>query len=561
MLQKYVQEHPETSFVADYWNDMYLKQRDPLMFNSSVGTWDKEILAPELRDASLQATNLIVASLEFMLALQSETLQPYHCTPPFAGKLRKRTMVIVPHRLFPKKSNENQSDLSPIIPFCMSQFKHMFQGTRIPHKERDSLAIYPDAKHIVVMKNGRFFSFDVIEENGELFYNFHIQILSKILHNLRVIQKKDCPYPEFPVPVLTADNRDFWTDARKELIDNGNTEAVHRIDSAIMLIVLDDSYPDATSLLRGSLHGNGANRWFDKPYNFVTTEDGQNFSLMEHAWGDGIAGVYMKGWTKDKILHRPAVGPDTPSDESGTPIQEINFKLNDGLKTMITASKERFDEMVASLDLTVFHYDRYGSDFIKSKKISPDALSQTAFQLAYRRLFSSYASTYESCTTAIFKHGRTETMRPVTPQSTEFCDALLSGNSHKSHLLNLLRQSSSLHTRMVAEASVGQGCDRHLFALLKLSQSIGGNLPSIFLDPTFAHCMTFRVSSSTMGSHAVNTLAAFAPVTPDGYGIFYLMAKDAFSACISSYRQHKSLDPLTEELKQAFDDLHKVIRV
>lgn len=220
---------------------------------------------------------------------------------------------------------------------------------------------------------------------------------------------------------------------------------------------------------------------------------------------------------------------------------------------MITASKERFDEMVASLDLTVFHYDRYGSDFIKSKKISPDALSQTAFQvrtcassfdilenvflqLAYRRLFSSYASTYESCTTAIFKHGRTETMRPVTPQSTEFCDALLSGNSHKSHLLNLLRQSSSLHTRMVAEASVGQcfknadvyprkfiqlgqGCDRHLFALLKLSQSIGGNLPSIFLDPTFAHCMTFRVSSSTMGSHAVNTLAAFAPVTPDGYGI------------------------------------------
>ena len=44
---------------------------------------------------------------------------------------------------------------------------------------------------------------------------------------------------------------------------------------------------------------------------------------MEHAWGDGIAGVYMKGWTKKRIAKNAAVGPDTQAVDDGNPIHKI----------------------------------------------------------------------------------------------------------------------------------------------------------------------------------------------------------------------------------------------
>ena len=46
--------------------------------------------------------------------------------------------------------------------------------------------------------------------------------------------------------------------------------------------------------------------------------------------------------------------------------------------------------------------------------MSPDAVAQMAFQLAFRRLHGVMPSVYESCTTRWFHHGRTETIRSCT---------------------------------------------------------------------------------------------------------------------------------------------------
>lgn len=35
---------------AEYWDNMYLEQREPLMFNSSVGTWDQEVIKEGFAD-------------------------------------------------------------------------------------------------------------------------------------------------------------------------------------------------------------------------------------------------------------------------------------------------------------------------------------------------------------------------------------------------------------------------------------------------------------------------------------------------------------------------------
>lgn len=46
--------------------------------------------------------------------------------------------------------------------------------------------------------------------------------------------------------------------------------------------------------------------------------------------------------------------------------------------------------------------------------MSPDAVAQMAFQLAFKRLHGTMPSTYESCTTRGFHHGRTEVIRSCT---------------------------------------------------------------------------------------------------------------------------------------------------
>ena len=65
----------------------------------------------------------------------------------------------------------------------------------------------------------------------------------------------------------------------------------------------------------------------------------------------------------------------------------------------------------------------------------------------------------------------------------------------------------------------GQGHDRHLFGLRSLVQRQGGDMPEIFLDPSYAESCTFRLSTSTVGGHSFLHNSAFGPVVPNGYGI------------------------------------------
>ena len=63
------------------------------------------------------------------------------------------------------------------------------------------------------------------------------------------------------------------------------------------------------------------------------------------------------------------------------------------------------------------HHDNSPSSahgVVQEWKISPDAVAQMAFHLAFRRLHGMMPSTYESCSTRAFFHGRTEVIRTCT---------------------------------------------------------------------------------------------------------------------------------------------------
>ena len=90
----------------------------------------------------------------------------------------------------------------------------------------------------------------------------HIVPTATIYQNLKHIVEDPSPPPNFPVGVMTTENRDTWANMRRALSAlPGNEEVLQLIDSAIFVLCLDnhglDSVADVT---RTFLHGDGSNR-------------------------------------------------------------------------------------------------------------------------------------------------------------------------------------------------------------------------------------------------------------------------------------------------------------
>jgi carnitine O-palmitoyltransferase 2 len=51
----------------------------------------------------------------------------------------------------------------------MSQYGSLFNTTRIPKINKDSLFQNESAKHMVVLKGGNFYIFDVFDKDGKLY--------------------------------------------------------------------------------------------------------------------------------------------------------------------------------------------------------------------------------------------------------------------------------------------------------------------------------------------------------------------------------------------------------
>jgi len=89
---------------------------------------------------------------------------------------------------------------------------------------------------------------------------------------------------EFPLGVLTAENRDVWADVRSKLLQLGNEKALEAIDTALYCIALDDTNTlNEDSLSRNFLYGNPNNRWFDKNYSLIVNRDGYAGLNFEHS--------------------------------------------------------------------------------------------------------------------------------------------------------------------------------------------------------------------------------------------------------------------------------------
>ncbi len=63
--------------------------------------------------------------------------------------------------------------------------------------------------------------------------------------------------------------------------------------------------------------------------------------------------------------------------------RKLRWKLSESIYKYIDKAKYRFDNMINDLDFSLLKYTKFGRDFPKEIKMSPDSFIQLSMQLAY----------------------------------------------------------------------------------------------------------------------------------------------------------------------------------
>lgn len=131
-----------------------------------------------------------------------------------------------------------------------------------------------------------------------------------------------------------------------------------------------------------------------------------------------------------------------------------------------------------------------------------------------------------------FYNGRTETLRSCTIDVYNFIQDFQNKDKKGlswTTLIKSFRKAVDNHNQKMNEARKGQGVDRHLFGLWCVAEENQLDTPAIFQEPLFFRSGgggNFILSTSTLGS-SVN-VGYVAPMTTDGYGVFYTITPNRY---------------------------------
>ena len=554
-------ERKYSSFITEPWFDMYLCDRRPILLNSNPALIFADEEGTGRSGAGSQvgrAARLIHAAMTFDRTLTNGHLQPdiFHTAP----KRSKTPMFDECVRLIPRNVSFYGAAIVGAYPLDMSQYANLLRSTRVPLAGKDELVTSTGSRHIVVQRNGAFFKVDVLAPDGGTVP------LAQITGALQaVVDAADAaPAPaDEHVGLLTALGRDRWSELRAQLISSSatNAAAVADIDSAIFMMSLEVTGPNETfeagfkEATPFFLHGSGVDRWLDKSFQLILTPTGQTALNFEHAWGDGVAVMRFVNEVHEASTALPLVSTPQPP---ASPPTRITFGLDAGLKAGVREARAAFDKTVARTDLGNVRSEGFNSGALKKLKLSPDGAMQMAFQLAHFRMHGGLLpSTYESASTSAFKHGRTETIRSATPAAAKFVAAFANASASPAERAATMRAAVNNHTKITRDALIGNGFDRHLFALNDTASSMGLS-PRLFGCAAVAKLRHIILSTSTLSSEVI-VGGGFGPVNDDCYAIGYGVRPIGAEAQVITYGRDSQ--GFCDALGGAFDEMLQAAEV
>ncbi|KAI1779601.1 carnitine O-acetyltransferase [Hypoxylon cercidicola] len=488
-------ENPKVkNWIYEWWNDAaYLSYRDPVVPYVSYFYSHRD--DRRRRNPAKRAAALTTAALEFKKQVDSGELEPEYM----------------------KK-----------LPICMDSYKWMFNASRVPAKPADYPVKYDpkDHKHIIAIRKNQFFKV-AHEVDGKQLNTSELEAQFARVYELA--QRVPA------VGALTSENRDVWTDARQVLLDASpkNKAALEAIESSSFVVCLDDAAPvTLEERAHQYWHGDGQNRWFDKPLQFIVNDNGTSGFMGEHSMMDGTPTQRLNDYVNDVIFGNKLDFSD-PSVRSNVPEPvAVNFEVTKEVQQDIDRAVRDFGEVIGQHELAVQAYQGYGKGLIKKFRCSPDAYVQMVIQLAYHKMYGKNRPTYESAATRRFQQGRTETCRSVSDDSVAFCNAMADPEADAKDRVDLFRKAVNSHIEYISAASDGKGVDRHLFGLKKLLEP-GEDLPALYQDPAYGYSSSWFLSTSQLSSEFFNGYG-WSQVIDAGFGIAYMINENSLSFNIVS---------------------------
>ncbi|XP_074921152.1 carnitine O-palmitoyltransferase 1, liver isoform isoform X4 [Chelonoidis abingdonii] len=224
-----------TNYVSDWWEEyIYLRGRGPIMVNSNYYAMDFLYVVPTSLQAA-RAGNVIHAILLYRKKLDRQEIKP----------------ILL---------------MGSTVPLCSAQCERMFNTSRIPGEETDTIQHMKDSRHIVVYHKGRYFKVWLYHDGRLLKPREIEQQMQRILDDSSVPQAG-----EEKLAALTAGDRVPWAKARQAYFVRGkNKQSLDAVEKAAFFVTLDeteqgyrkedpvtsmDTY--AKSLLHGSCYDRG----------------------------------------------------------------------------------------------------------------------------------------------------------------------------------------------------------------------------------------------------------------------------------------------------------------
>nr|XP_019008930.1 carnitine O-acetyltransferase [Kwoniella pini CBS 10737]OCF47711.1 carnitine O-acetyltransferase [Kwoniella pini CBS 10737] len=584
--QKKLKEYSKDkdSYIEEFWYESYLSHSDSVVLSLNPFFVLSSDVTPRSDPQLSRAASLILSSLSFIHDLRNGYLQ---------------------------------ADTVRGIPLDMSQYGRLFGACRVPTDRGCRMEVHEESKHIVVLRRGQFYWFDCLDSKNRPIFTDR-EILSNLEAIVKDADRTPVhSVAANSVGILSTESRKIWSHLRSELIKSNklNASCLSVVESALFVVCLDDAGPEDLAELCGNFlcggykleggvqTGTCTNRWYDK-LQIIVCSNGEAGINFEHTGVDGhtVLRYAADVYTELVLLFAKTINPSTPSlfkskqspfcksaksppkEEDGEEEFEfqpkkLEWKLTPDLLAGIRYAETRISDLICQNDSQALEFKGYGGDFIKRHGFSPDAFVQMAIQAAYYGLYGRVESTYEPAMTKAFLHGRTEAIRTVQPESVAFVKAFCSDHASVHDKIEALRKACKRHTQLTKECSQGLGQDRHLYAMYSLiqrdiqayhaSRARGSSaiddvpipdqkprVPALFKDPAYNLLGTSVLSTSNCGNPALR-LFGFGPVTPEGYGIGYIIKDEGISICMSS--KHLQTRRLLQTLQAYLNEVQKML--
>ncbi|KRZ03485.1 Vesicular acetylcholine transporter unc-17, partial [Trichinella zimbabwensis] len=496
-LQKRLEEIAEKSsnWINHFWlKTMYLENRAPLPLYSNPGYAFEypNFHNNNNKDALFKYIALFIQGLfDFKAVVDRRELPSDYSTGLFGGS-----------------------------PMCMEQFWYLFSSYRHPRLGVDTLEQFDtNTEHITVMCNNQIYIMAIMKD-GKIIDQDN---LARQLATIKFMADKSVTSNHWPVGFITAVNRDKASLAYKILEkDPINRKSLEDIKRSAFVVCLDESlqsdnmmskdHPASSSL--SYMISTVKNRWFDKTFQFIFTEDGRCGVNYEHSVAEGMPMFKMVDHALNYTKSKKSEDDNATKFACYQKPRPLCWNLNEQMRNLVTDCKEEAMKISKSLNIEILHYTGYGKQFIKSVNASPDAIVQMALQWTFFKCHGKLTSTYETASLRRFKQGRVENLRSATPET-----------------LNWVKQMENENATM---AVTGYGIDNHLWALKDISLQMCDIMPKIFSDAIFRELFTFRLSTSQIPWLPDNAAVGYGPVVDDGYGCAYKLSDSSIKFFIST---------------------------